>query len=76
MKPESIVYRIGALEVSVIYNVTERAASIIVNKMREMFSIKKHQLVTIYNLSDYSGCPVSELTKTILDYRRGNLGSW
>jgi len=41
---------------------SERTCQRLINKIRDMFGLRKHQHVTVYQASDYLGIPVAELS--------------
>lgn len=41
---------------------SERTCQRLINKIRDMFGLGKHQHVTVYQASDYLGIPVAELS--------------
>ena len=71
MKPEKIVCNIRAAEVMSVYDVSQRSANKKLNEMRIMYCIEKHQPVTITHFSHYTNIMVPELTKIIVEGRRG-----
>ena len=42
---------------------SERTCQRLINKIRDMFGLDKHQHVTVYQASDYLGIPVAELSR-------------
>ncbi len=42
---------------------SERSCQRLLNKIRDMFGLDRHQHVTIYQASDYLGIPVAELSR-------------
>ena len=42
---------------------SERTCQRLINKIRDMFGLDKHQHVTVYQASDYLGIPVVELSR-------------
>ena len=45
-----------------ITGLSERTCQRLINKIRDMFGLRKHQHVTVYQASDYLGIPVAELS--------------
>jgi len=45
-----------------ITGLSERTCQRLLNKIRDMFGLGKHQHVTVYQASDYLGIPVAELS--------------
>jgi len=42
---------------------SERTCQRLINKIRDMFGLDRHQHVTVYQASDYLGIPVAELSR-------------
>lgn len=42
---------------------SERSCQRLLNRIRDMFGLKKRQLVTVRHASEYMGVPVAEITR-------------